>query len=246
MKVDDLEARLTTLSTPWCSSALIHEFLGIDLPGDPRLAGALRTWSERFRGDANVERSSGAGRLVHRHALETFLLQNGWVSWKWAAVHLGLAEDELKKVVDLLAGKGLIPQLASGVSDQVIRLREAATLYRLFPAMRMKAYSSHSSMCRSLHTAIKDDLAFEVQPLLCVTSVALEEKEVDLADAFDAITLDPVGLRYQVWLETKKPVSLRPDVCSLKFYAKHETELSAHIMKGSEPRSIDQKLRDAA
>jgi hypothetical protein len=55
----------------------------------------------------------------------------------------------------------------------------------------------------------------------------------------------PVGLRYQVWLETGKPVSLRPDVCSLVFYAKNETELRAHVMKGSEPERIDERLRAA-
>lgn len=86
MNATSLRARLATLSDPWCSASLIQELLGIDLPGDPRLSGALRAWSERFRGDPDVERSSGVDRLVHRHALEIFLLQNGWVSWKWAAV----------------------------------------------------------------------------------------------------------------------------------------------------------------
>ena len=67
-----------------------------------------------------------------------------------------------------------------------------------------------------------------------------------MADAFDAITLEPVGLRYQVWLETRKPVNLRPDVCSLKFYAAHENELKEYVMKGSEPDDIDPRLRGAA
>jgi hypothetical protein len=111
--------------------------------------------------------------------------------------------------------------------------------------MRFKAFSSHSSMCRALHDAIKAELNLVVQPLLCVTSTVLDTENPDLADAFDAITLDPVGLRYQVWLDTRKPVNLRPDVCSLKFYAQHENELRAHVMKGSEPSAIDEKLRAA-
>lgn len=245
MNAADLEARLATLTNPWCSARQVQELLGIDLPGDPRLAGALRTWSERFRGDADVERSSGADRLVHRHALETFLLQNGWVSWKLAAVHLGLDEETLQLVVDRMRGVGAFPQLDSGISEQIVRERDASTLHRQFRSLRMKTFSSHSSMCRALHAAIKDELAVEVKPLHCVTSVVLDG-EPDLADAFDAITLDPIGLRYQIWLETKKPVNLRPDVCSLKFYAKHENELRAHVMKGSEPSAIDRKLRDAA
>ena len=67
----------------------------------------------------------------------------------------------------------------------------------------------------------------------------------DMAAAFDAITLEPVGLRYQVWLETKKPANLRPDVCSLKFYAQHEAELADYVMQGGEPRHIDDRLRAA-
>jgi hypothetical protein len=63
--------------------------------------------------------------------------------------------------------------------------------------------------------------------------------------AFDAITMDPVGLRYQVWLDTQKPVNLAPDVCSLKFYAKNEADLRPYVMKGGEPEDIDAKLRAA-
>jgi hypothetical protein len=245
MTREEIGARLVALSNPWCTVDLIQGLLGIDLIGDPQLAGAVRAWSERFRGDAQVERSTGTGRLIHRHVLETFLLQNGWVSWKWAAAHLGLDEGTLKVVVDRLAGEGIFSQLASGVSEQIIRQREAASLYRLFRSTRHKAFSSHSSMCRALHDAIGTELKVDVQPLLCVTSVVLDPEKPDLADAFDAITLDPVGLRYQVWLDTRKPVNLSPDVCSLKFYAKYETELRAHVMVGSEPAAIDEKLRAA-
>lgn len=240
-----IQARLTALSTPWCDLALIQELLGLDLVGDPGLVSALRAWADRFRGDAGVERSLGGRRQVDRHALETFLLQNGWVSWKWAAVHLGLDEETLRAVVDRMRGAGALPQLDSGISDQVVRQREASTLHRQFRSLRMKTFSSHSSMCRALHRAITEELKFDVTPLHCVTSVALGDNEPDLADAFDAITLDPVGLRYQVWLETKKPVNLRPDVCSVKFYAKHENELKPLVMKGSEPDEISSKLRAA-
>lgn len=145
-----------------------------------------------------------------------------------------------------MEGEGALLQINSGISDQLVRQREASTLYRHLRSMRLKTFSSHSAMCRALHAAIRVELGVEVTPQLCVTSLALGEEEPDLADAFDAISLDPVGLRYQVWLETRKPVNLRPDVCSLKLYARHEDVLRAYVMKGSEPDPIDQKLRDAA
>jgi hypothetical protein len=100
-------------------------------------------------------------------------------------------------------------------------------------------------MCRALHDAIRTELDVKVEPLLCVTSRILDPEEPDVAAAFDAITLDPVGLRYQVWLNTDKPVNLRADVCSLKFYAQHERELRKRILQGSQPNRIDERLRAA-
>jgi DNA-binding Lrp family transcriptional regulator len=245
MMPNQIAGRLSALSSKWCSAELLHGLLGIDLAADTRLMGTFRVWSDRFLGEPVVERSTGTERLFDRHAFETFLQQNGLVSHKWAAAQLGLHRETLAQVVDRLEGRGIVPGLGSEVSGQLVRERGAASLYRLFPALRHKVFASHSSMCRALHDAIGKELKIEVEPLVCVTSAILDPSEPDLADAFDAITLDPVGLRYQVWLETKKPVNLRPDVCSLKLYAKHEDALRAHVVKGSEPATIDPKLRAA-
>ncbi|MFT3768166.1 MAG: hypothetical protein QM820_22170 [Minicystis sp.] len=212
------------------------------MTSDPRLAAAFRTWSSRFLGRSEVERATPQGLLVHRHALETFLVQNGLVSWKWAAVYLGVAMDRMKEIVDRLEGAGVSTQIGVGVSDQVVRQREAALLFRAFPSLRHRTFSDHSRMCRALHAAVRDELQIDVAPVLCVTSTTLDPEEPDIAAAFDAITLDPVGLRYQVWLDTNKPVNLQPDVCSLRFYAKNEEELRDRVMKGSEPEQIDRRL----
>jgi hypothetical protein len=237
--------RLAALTQPWCPADFVAELLGVDVPGDPRLASAFRSWSTRFRGESQVERTRGGGPEVDRHNLETFLVQNGLISWKWAAAYLGMQTEALVEVADRLDGIGAPTQLRSTVSDQVARQREAALLFRAFPSLRGRTFSDHSRMCRTLHATIKSDLGIEVEPLICVTSAILDPQEPDIAAAFDAVTFDPVGLRYQVWLETKKPANLRPDVVSLKFYAKNEAELREQVMKGSEPDKIDMRLRAA-
>lgn len=234
--------RLAALERPACSAAFIQELLGIDVAGDPRLTAAFRTWASRFLGQADVVHSSQAGLIVDRHALETFLVQNGLVSWKWAAVYLGMPTDTMREVVERLESNGVPTQIASTVSDQVVRQREAAQLFRAFPALRHRLFSNHSRMCRAVHEAVRADLKIEVAPVFCVTSAIMEPDEPDIAAAFDAIALEPVGLRYQVWLETRKPVNLPPDVCSLLFYAKNEADLRGRVMKGSEPGEIDERL----
>jgi hypothetical protein len=230
---------------PWCSAELVAELLGFDLIGDPRLTGAVRSWAARFRGDGMVVRQATSGLEVHRHALEAFLLQNGLISWKWAAIYYGLQTQVLKDVVDRLEGNGDLVQVRSGVSDQLVCQREAAALFRAFPLLRNKVFASRSGMCITLYAAIKSDLDIDVTPLPCVTSAILEPTDPDIAVTFDAITMDPVGLRYQVWLETNKPVNLAADVCSLKFYAQNEAALREHVMKGGEPETIDNRLRAA-
>ena len=239
------EARLKELMSPWCTADLVADLLGLDLLSDPRLVGAVRAWAARFRGDAVVVRQTTAGPAVHRHALEAFLLQNGLISWKWAAIYYGLEAQVLKEVVERLEGAGDLVQIRSGVSDQLVRQREAASLFRAFPGLRNTVFASRNGMYIALHAAIAADLNIDFTPVSCVTSEVLEPTSPDIAVAFDAITMDPVGLRYQVWLDTKKPVNLAADVCSLKFYAKNEADLRPYVMKGGEPENIDEKLRAA-
>lgn len=238
--------RLKALMNPWCTPELVTSLLDIDLLGDPRLAGAVRSWAARFRGDEPVVRQTpSSGREVHRHALEAFLLQNGLISWKWAAIYYGLETQVLKGVVNRLEGTGYFVQVRSDLSDQLVRQREAASLFRTFQGLRNKVFASHSDMCIALYAAIRSDLNIDVTPVHCVTSGVLQPEDPDIAVAFDAITMDPVGLRYQVWLDTKKPVNLAPDVCSLKFYARNEVDLRPYVMKGGEPEDIDAQLRAA-
>lgn len=236
--------RLEALKHPWCTAQLVKDLLGVDLDAgaDPKLAATLRSWAEKFRGDPLVTRPSPSGLQVHRHKLETFLLQNGLVSWKWAAIYYGLEAQVLQDVVGRFEADSYPVQVRSSVSDQLVRQREAASLFRVFPSLRNKVFASHDGMCIAFHSAITSDLKIEFTPLHCVTSEILEPQGPDIAVAFDAITMDPVGLRYQVWLDTGKPVNLAPDVCSLKFYAKNEADLLPQLMKGSEPEDINDKL----
>lgn len=230
--------RLEALCKPECSTDLVRGLLGIEFPGDEPLALAFRTWARGFFPTPDVL----ATERVNRYALETFLQENKLVSWKWAAVDLGMLPATMKTVVSRLESKGVPTQVRFDVSEQLVRQRESSLLYRAFPSLRHRVFSSHTQACRALHEAIHTELEIDVEPVHCVTSRLLDAADPDLAAAFDTITGDPVGLRYQVWLDTHKPVHLRPDVCSSLFYARNEADLRDRVMKGSAPAEVDKRL----
>jgi hypothetical protein len=246
MDEHELLQRLTMLSQPWCSYELVHQLLGIDLSTDAKLVATVLQWSVRFRNEECFRQVPGEGLQVDRFALETFLTEERLISNKWAAVQLGMDEKSFVNMTEKMKEKGWGSNILSSVSDQLVLQREAALSYRLFPSLRHRTFSNHSSKCRALHDAARAELAIQIESLFCVTSAVLDQDgEVDLAGAFDAVSLDPTGLRYQVWLNTNKPINLAPDVCSLKFYGQHQRTMAQHAMQGSEPKEIDARLRAA-
>jgi hypothetical protein len=234
--------RFDDLKGPWCTGRLLIELYGIDLQNDGRLLGAFRTWSIRFRRNQPVERQRG-GHEFNRHEFETFLQTNGLVPFRWGAVELGMTEDSLRQTLDALEGDSMPVRLTPPISDQLVEENVVRDLHKWFPTLRGRIFSTHDSKCGALHNAIRAQYGIDVKPLHCVTSQVLDPTEPDYAAVFDAITLDPVGLRYQVWLDFKKPFNLRPDCCSLKLFAQERTLLEPYVMRGDMPEIPEALLR---
>ena len=230
---EDQIKRLNQLQEQWCPSQLFRELHGLDLENDTRLLGFFRTWSKRFRKKDQVERQHDTCREFDRHTLETFLQVNGLVSFKWGAVKLGMDEDSLKKIIEALEGDALL--VSSPSSSQVIEERLVRNLHKQFPELRYQIFSSHSAKCSALHAQVRETLGIDVKPLRCVTSEILTPQDPDYAASFDAITSEPIGQRYQVWLDFKKPINLNPDCCSLKLYAQNSDQLNPFLMRGEAP-----------
>ncbi len=238
----DEQKRFAALKHAWCGEWLIRELYGLKYADDKRLSGFFRTWASRFRRGRMVERLENGQLQVDRHELETFFQLNGVVPRKWAAVELGMTEKSFDEVIEALIGDYALISKSSNISPQLVVHEEATHLYKHFPDLEHKVFSSHFAMCKALHASMRNRYQIEVEVLHCVTSSQLTTDDPDLASAFDAITLDPVGLRYEVWLDFHKPVNLRPDCCSTKFYVQNEAVLKPFVMRGSEP-SIPPALR---
>jgi len=189
-----------------------------------------------------VEQHQHGEIQIDRHELETFFQLNDVRPRKWAAIELAMSQDSLDQILDALVGAVLPIQPVSSISRQLIDNKTINDLYKWFPRLRHKTFSSHSSMCKALHEAIHQEYAIDVEVLYCTTSSIIEPDEPDLAMYFDAITLEPVGLRYEIWLDFRKPVNLKPDCCSLKFYARERSVLQPFVYKGNDPEAIPETL----
>jgi hypothetical protein len=97
-------------------------------------------------------------------------------------------------------------------------------------------FGDHRDYCQQLHQEIERDLNVKVTPVYCVTSVAASETPVDYGHDFDCLTFQPIGIKYQVWLDFKKPMYLSPDRCGSAFYVQNESLLKKFKFPGDEPR----------
>lgn len=221
---------MSWLSKEWVPFDVIDYLYGInDL--DDVLRDNFRAWS-RERPNRLVIKPD----KINRYAFETYLQQAKLLPTKIAAAHLGMTKNSYDKFIKELSKTGAIPINQGYFSSQVVSEQFIKSLLYLLPSLRHKIFGDHDNFCNLLHSAIKRDLKCKVEPLFCVTSQFLKEEPSDFAYEFDSITGEPVGLRYQVWLNfNKKPLHLKPDICSLKFYAENIKKLSDFLFVRQEP-----------
>jgi len=226
------------LPKEWVPFEVIENLHGIQIKNDEQLKGSFQAWALQLRRKTEVLRQEE----VSRHAFESFLQNSGLVPEKSAAMRLGMVVESFREVLGALEDRRLLPLNGRNYSQQVVAESLIRAFRDFFPKFKYRFFSNHSDYCRGLHKAISNDLHIKVTPAYCVTSEALGDDPADYASEIDCFTGDPVGLRYQVWLDFKKPIYLSPDVCSLKFYNEHESSLKSFVFGGREPE-IPETLR---
>jgi hypothetical protein len=231
--------RLAALKEPYFDEQMLHERYGFRLLNDTALSGAFRLWGSRIRWRRPLFNQGGAH--VDHYALETFFQGARLLPKRWAAARLGMEEESLEDVMGVFRSEDPI-LLREPTSPNVVSEDFLDRITRYFPELANTIFADHDDMCSQVHEVLRtaEPFKIEVKPLLCVTSEALNEDPPNFAWEFDAITLDPIGLRYNVWLNLGKPMNLRPDACSLRFYAR-EREALEPFMMGSPP-SIPEPL----
>ncbi|MDR3638887.1 MAG: hypothetical protein P4L84_34095 [Isosphaeraceae bacterium] len=229
MMSPDERRRLHSLQQPRCSLEFVRELYGLDLPKDDALWRDFRFWLGR-RGKLD----GAADDDVNRHQFELFLQSKELVPKRWAALRVGMTEDSLDRVFARLQSDGL--SLRYHASPHVVGRRLERDLIDLFNEFRFRTFVDHNDFCSRLHEAFVASFDIEIEPVFCATALELGRKPPDYAHDVDAITLLPVSLRYQFWLDFRKPLSLRPECCSKLFYFDNADELRPFLAGG---RDVD-------
>ncbi|MEZ4431916.1 MAG: hypothetical protein R3F65_05840 [bacterium] len=117
-------------------------------------------------------------------------------------------------------------------------------IHRSFKSLQAVVFSDHNEFCAMLHAAISSELGLEVEALRCTTAPHFGEER--FAWQYCMISQQPLSIRYEVKLNLNmKPIRLRPDVCSLLFYARNSADLSPYMLGSGPPASDVDKLAAA-
>jgi hypothetical protein len=225
---EDIERRLHILNDEFVAEDVVEEMYGLELPGSS-LAARFEAWAERhYERDAPVFDDNGN---VHRWRLETFLQQQSLLPVEWAAARLGMTDSSFLELAETLIDEHLLDW---DIDKQVVRENDVDGIRDHFDELKWQTFEGIQSFCSTLHSAIEKEFGLEVEPLHCSTSDFLDEEPVLFARRFDVLTDEPMSATYEHWLETDKPMHLRPDACSTLTLVRHEELLEDRLLPGEE------------
>jgi hypothetical protein len=148
-------------------------------------------------------------------------------------------------VIEKLANDGPFLPTGQELSSSLVSRSFTSQFHALLPSVASKIFQNHSTRCKAIHAGIRQDLGLDVKPLWCEASRRLDAADRrDYARGFDALTLEPLGLRHQVWLDLGKPMTLRPDACSILTLASFKSIVES-IIFGARPEISEQVLEEA-
>ena len=235
MTESDIQSRLNLLKAEYWSLKQISEFSGFQLLPEDDLLTHYETWARENR----REHLLASGGRVHRNTFENFLASNRIMPYKLAAIQVGMDEESLRDVLSELKIRKRLLQFIDPHIDTVVDGTIIERLPRMFVALQRKIFTNHDDRCRRLHEAIRDDLSVAISPVYCKTSEALQEESLLYAYEFDALTDEPMSIKYQLWLNTGKPLYLKPDATSVMTFVRHKIALEG-LLVGSPSGVLDE------
>lgn len=224
---NEVTIRLEQLRHPWRTTEELQNCYGLTNFKESRVRGGFIEWAKGK--PSQIQKNVSRSGLINRNYFEVFLQNSKIVPNKLAATRLGMKEPSFiqitKRMSKSFLSSGYICTDEGWVREEFIR-----NIRDFIPNKMNYIFMNHSEMCKCLHKEIREFLGIDVVAAFCVTSQILDPENTDYAYEIDAINGDPVGLRYQAWLNTGKPMSLRPDVCSSKLFYKNKDVLEANIV----------------
>jgi hypothetical protein len=185
-----------------------------------------------------------SSRLINRNLFELFLQRRELVPIRHAAIKWAMDADSFVKTLQSAFQNDYASEAeANGEFPSVFRNSLLRDFHSRLPGLEHRVFSSHSDFVPAFHASIHSALNVDVHPLTSVTSQAVGDVPPDYASTFDSITNEPMGLRYQLSLETNRPIQLSPDSCSLATYIRFENVLKTEVSDLRE--NVTQERRNA-
>lgn len=232
--------RLANLSQPDVDPTFLSELHGLEWP----FANELRADFEQMVASLRT-RPTLAEERAPRFLIERFLDIQELHSLRFAAATLGMQQESLRDLLPRLKKLGLRTNYEPYPETGLIGRSLSEDLTRKLPGLRFKTFGTHDSFCELLHHALREELHWEAQPLFCATQKEMADAENGdrmYAATWDNLTMQPLSVKHQVWLDLGKPLSLTPDRCSKLCYARNRERLRGDLA-GGEPRDIDMYIR---
>jgi hypothetical protein len=234
------EQRFANLSHADVEPRFLLELHGLEWPFRGELLSDFEQMLANFR-----HRPELADDRAPRFHIERFLDLQELDSPRFAAAKLGMTQDSLQALLPRLPEIGLRTNYEPYRGIGLIGRSLSEDLTRKLPGLRFKTFGTHDAFCELLHKALKNVLGFDAVPLYCATQdemAAAENGYRMFAATWDNLTMLPLSVKHQVWLDLGKPLSLAPDRCSKLFYARNRERLIGHLVGRGEPRNMDTYL----
>jgi hypothetical protein len=215
----------------------IEDWFGIELAQCQPLLRQYEIWLT-----GNPDAAYRSGDSINRSKFEIFLNSRHLMTIKAAALQLALEEACFRDVMNAAKQKGFVSDAeARGDFPNFFRSELVSEFHKRFPKLREKIFPSLAVYYDRLHTEIQRVLNVRVAPLKCPTARLFGED--DYATSLDAITAEAMSIRFKVFLDTKRPLQLRPDACSWLTYFRFESILQPCLLGPPPELTSDQQER---
>lgn len=223
MSPDAVRQRLELLRTRDWPRTELESWFGINFAEAHPLLAQFQMWSS-----GTYDAAFDTPETVDRNRFAVFLQARKYVPLRGAAVSLALTDESFLDVMNAERTRQLFESEVRGAFEHVYNSEFIAGFFKIFPRMRQSVFPSSDSFFDLLHDQIRQTLQTELQARLCLTSQVLGERHY--GETLDCITQEPVSLPYQVFLNTPKPLQLRPDSCSWLTYFQFEDILRPALL----------------
>lgn len=242
----EIHERLEQLKSEWCNIETFNKIYGIDFSSKNscKIRDLFLTWANSFPYKRECFRDNN--KQVNRWLFELYLHHQNLLTARKAGIQLSMTKEDMIMVISKMMSKNMpISGWWLEYSSDIIDATFISNLSGYFPSLRYKLFNDRYIYIQSLHEVIAQDLDIPikyVKPYYSGSTENSNESDDHYATEFDIITDKPFVSHQQVWLDFGKPISLKPDICSIFTYASHEQELKKYLFS---PNSIEKEELDS-